>query len=301
MTKNKTTDCPVCRATTVNTYAISCCKCEKWSHIKCISMNVATLNLYDRELKLADGKRWFCKGCTQNVQKRTSIGAPNTAPNSTPKKDFTLADIMMKLESMENKYSEVFSRLDEQKKINSELKAEINELRAKLINSSIPATENEGSNSKSSMVDPVQEMSDREYRKKNLIVFGAVEEKSENDDVKSEVDQNIIREIIETSGMKIDNKDVKISRIGRPAPGKIRPLKIRFNSAENVRQVISKAKEMKKKQNMSTLAFSYDRTPKQVQEYKIIKNELTNRMSEGEEGLKIKYIKGVPRIVKPKN
>ena len=65
-------------------------------------MSVPTLNQYERELKVSDGKRWFCKACNDSVTKRMSVGAPG----ANSKREYTLNDIMLKLESIEDKYTD---------------------------------------------------------------------------------------------------------------------------------------------------------------------------------------------------
>lgn len=54
--------------------------------------------------------------------------------------------------------------------------------------------------------------------------------------------------------------------------------------------------------NPAIKVFS-DQTPHQIAKFKNLKDELALRMSNGESNLKIKYIKGMPKIVEtqPKN
>lgn len=62
-------------------------------------MNRPLLNSYEKYLRIAGGKRWFCKTCTENMAKRITIGTPS----SSNKHEFTITHIMQELESMEQK------------------------------------------------------------------------------------------------------------------------------------------------------------------------------------------------------
>lgn len=93
--EQKDVKCGICNKQTENTYAKSCCKCEKWYHMKCINMNRTLLNFYEKDLKITGGKRWFCKTCIENVAKRVSIGTPR----SSNKGEIILTDIMQEHEA----------------------------------------------------------------------------------------------------------------------------------------------------------------------------------------------------------
>lgn len=252
-------------------------------------MNRALLNSYEKDLKIAGGKRWFCKTCNENLAKNTSIGTPRCSD----KREVTLTDIMQKLESMEQKYEYILAKYEEQQNINQTLKSEIEHLKNQ-INKPESRLEN-------SSVDAFQELSDREYRKRNVIMFSAKELETDNQEEKKEADLRLVKEIIMTASPNLNMEDVKVQRIGKEKADRIRPLKIRLPSAENVKQILFKTVELKKQRNLSSIVFSYDRTPKQIDDYKQTKRELIRRTEVGENGLKIKYVKGVPTIVKAKN
>lgn len=259
-------------------------------------MTVPTLTHFQKELKLSDGKRWFCKTCNENVTKRMSVGTPSATNN---KREYTLSDVMSKLESIENKYADILNKFEEQQAINAELRVEIQNLKSKLT-----ATGTGGQAQESAQEprhDPILEINEREYRRRNLMVFSAGECKSNNSDEKQEADRCLARKIIEVACPRVKMEDVRVFRIGSERPGKTRPLKIRFPEISNVRDVIHNIPMLRSDAALTNLAFSYDKTPAQVKEYKDLKAELTRRMQEGEADLKIKYFGSIPKIVKSKN
>lgn len=56
--------------------------------------------------------------------------------------------------------------------------------------------------------------------------------------------------------------------------------------------------ESEEKQQFAQLILNTDKTKQQMQQYKIIKEELRERTEKGQSYLKIKYFKGEPRIIK---
>lgn len=59
------TNYPHCKKSTTNSYALVCCKCDKWNHAKCIGMSIASLKNYEKELKNNEGRR--CKKLHERI------------------------------------------------------------------------------------------------------------------------------------------------------------------------------------------------------------------------------------------
>lgn len=60
---------------------------------------------------------------------------------------------------------------------------------------------------------------------------------------------------------------------------------------------VKNAKNLKNTETFKNITLSFDKTPKQMEHYKQIRNELQNRLKDGEHVI-IKYIHGVATIVK---
>jgi len=90
---------------------------------------------------------------------------------------------------------------------------------------------------------------------------------------------------------------VKVIRLGRiQAVSKPRPLKVMFNSISDAFDILKNTKSFSA--NHPTISVSSDRTQNQ-RDYIIQKlcERFASRTSNGDNGLKIKFVKGVPKII----
>lgn len=76
-----------------------------------------------------------------------------------------------------------------------------------------------------------------------------------------------------------------------------RPIKISLRDEATVHNFIRKAKTLRDRETFKNVNISLDRTPRQIEYYRTVKNELIQRSSEGETNLQIKYVRGIPKIV----
>lgn len=138
--------------------------------------------------------------------------------------------------------------------------------------------------------DIVNEVSDRQYRKNNLIIFGIPDNSSNAKDV--------IKEIF--SEMRCDlEEDITPVRLGKPDSSRKlpRPIKLRFKSHETVFKLLFKSKLLRSSEKFKNIRMSSDKTPRQQELYRKIKQELNARIANGETNIQIKYVNGIPRIV----
>lgn len=91
----------------------------------------------------------------------------------------------------------------------------------------------------------------------------------------------------------------KLHRLGRfnPSNTRPRPIKLVLGNESEVHEIIRHAKNLKNHGTYNTIRLSYDRTPRELQRFKDLKRELNERVSKGENNLKIKYVNGAPKIV----
>lgn len=87
----------------------------------------------------------------------------------------------------------------------------------------------------------------------------------------------------------------KIMRLGKYDGKKTRPVKVCF-STSGTAKVILKNKLNCKDKNIKIYS---DQTPNQKLDMENLREELRQRKEKGENDLIIKYIKGVPKIIKP--
>lgn len=259
-------------------------------------MSKSSLLTYEKELKSTSGKRWLCQPCEPKgeVVKRPSVGAVHTPS----KNEYTLNDVMDKLCEMDSKYNSLLEKFEEQALINEKLMTKIQQLEIK-----IARLEQQDSHTTpiENTKEAIQEISEREYRKKNLMLFGVDELNSDEPEERKAHDMDITRKILEAACPEVIKDGLKVYRIGKREQGKTRPVKVLMETEEDVKKVIKKAVITKTNKQFAKLAFSTDKTKQQLAQYKLVREELKRRSVAGEENLKIRYVKGEPRIIKLKN
>nr|CAI5837795.1 unnamed protein product [Callosobruchus analis] len=146
----------------------------------------------------------------------------------------------------------------------------------------------------------VEEVNKRNLRKSNVIIFGLDEvNQEEPPENRSARDGVAVSKVFRAIDSEFDVPNIKPIRLGSFRPGSNRPVKIVLRNEDEVRRIISKAKTLRSHKDFKNkkIYLSYDRTPRQVEYYKQLKQELEVRKQAGEMNLKIKYVNGIPKIV----
>lgn len=140
----------------------------------------------------------------------------------------------------------------------------------------------------------ILELQERSERAKNLVVTGITEINDKNYNTRGNHD---IEEFMNLVTLVLGDcpKPSKSMRLGRYIPGKDRPLKICFDDGVTPKLLLKN-----KAKFPENIRIYYDQTPAQKNHLQTVKNELKKRLENGETDLIIKYIKGIPRIVKDK-
>lgn len=119
MPKIKTEICDICRKEVFDDHqALLCDKCNIWKHRECLSMANKT---YVKLSKSTD--EWICGKC--NIK-------DGHGSSSQAKRDYTLADVMAKLEQMEKEYKSLLTKYNQQLKINEHLQDELGQIKQQL-------------------------------------------------------------------------------------------------------------------------------------------------------------------------
>ena len=93
---------------------------------------------------------------------------------------------------------------------------------------------------------------------------------------------------------------VRFLRIGRrdeARSDRIRPYKVVMSSPNIVRGIISETHKLKDIPEWRAIRVSSDKTPRQLENYRHVKEDLAGRVAAGEANLKIIYRDGFPTIV----
>lgn len=144
--------------------------------------------------------------------------------------------------------------------------------------------------------DLLQEFREREERRPNLIVYGVSDDAGRSSADRRSHDNDFCSNLL--THLSIDGM-VSSTRLGKLDDTRTssRPIRVVLDSEKTVFKAINNFRDLKKNNlEYNTVSLSFDRTPRQVAYYKSVRMELERRTQEGDK-LRIKYIKGVPKLV----
>lgn len=143
----------------------------------------------------------------------------------------------------------------------------------------------------------IQEFQDRSDREKNLIVLGIEESSIENHEDRQKHDKEKVFTVLKTI-VEDTPQPLKVIRLGKYKIGSTRLIKACFSSSDIPRKILRN----KNSANTKNIKVFADLTPAQQSHLKELRQQLASRQDQGETGLTIKYVNGVPKIVSlPKN
>lgn len=146
--------------------------------------------------------------------------------------------------------------------------------------------------------DLIGELFEREKRKRNLMVFGMSEIQSDSRDERVGTDRDKIMGMLKSAGLTLRSGfSLKLLRLGKYTTDRCRPIKVVLEHEDDVLWVVKKAKYLRSLDGLKGVYVSFDRTPRQIDQYKLIKKQLDDRLGKGESNIKIRYVKGCPKIV----
>lgn len=275
-----------------NSASIKCSTCAEWVHKKCTGL---TSEEFSKLANISKKKKhtWNCQVCSEHsdsIFDQTVIEGTSDEEDSQIGKIESLFQkyfLPFKVE-MEKKLKLIQDQLEGVLKDNNILRAKVKEIEESSTNKtniSTPCLTN---------TDQVlSEITEREARKKNVIIFGL----PENQD--SQKDKSGCLEILKTLDPQFESIP-KLFRLGKQPSNdaRPRPIKIILDSSDKALNLIKNAKILKSTERFKNITVTSDKTPTQQQQYKDLKVELNRRILNGEANLKIKYRNGEPKIVK---
>lgn len=192
--------------------------------------------------------------------------------------------------------NEIGDSLNELKAVIIALQNELQDLKSTIKQQEAP------SNSQFDYEDIIHEISERNLRKRNIIVYGMSENPDLSKEEQNRQDKEAINGLVQflsPDNGNISNEIRVVARLGKfdAARERPRPVKITLDDERFVHSIIRKTFKLKTNAQYSGISVSYDRTPRQIQHYKKLKAEMNERIAKGEVNLKIKYVQGVQRIV----
>nr|CAH7714538.1 unnamed protein product [Callosobruchus chinensis] len=146
--------------------------------------------------------------------------------------------------------------------------------------------------------DVVSEVSERIKRKSNVILFNVKEPDQSKPAVdRTNSDKSIIMDVLRKIDPEIPVTNIKHVRLGLYSNNKIRPIKLILENDETARKVWMRSAKLKSHETLKNIKILPDKTKRQIEYYKTMKQELANRHTAGDTNCRIKYINDVPRII----
>lgn len=143
----------------------------------------------------------------------------------------------------------------------------------------------------------IQEIDQRQKRKKNVIIFGSSESGNSVTEMQGQ-DKQFVSEILVHSDIPdININDIQISRLGKPNSNKSRPLRLIMPNEKVVTSFIKSHQKIRRNQKFKKLTIASDKTHMEMEYYHSLKKELKRRQDAGEMNLVIKYRRGIPTIM----
>ena len=131
---------------------------------------------------------------------------------------------------------------------------------------------NSSSASSSVAIDVVQELENKEHRKKNVLFFHI----SEPDATNLEADCNYISKLCKDT-FDLDIKILKAFRLGKKVPNKCRPLLVQFEKENAKAKILGKSYLLKSMEPYSNVYVSVDMTKSERMKHKQLVDELKSR------------------------
>lgn len=307
--------CPVCdRAISANSKSLECSKCFCWVHKGCSGLSTPEFNKIVTDFKKTSKHSWFCSECKssenntfstrskQVVANMPAAGKNGSAINEEPgvasqiikslelgSNSGDLSDLILKnkveASDLLSIIIHLFQVLREQNNRIDKILEEIKNLHS---DNNVNAVSNISSGDKA---DPLYaEVSDRIQRSRNIIVRNIPESCSSVAQERIHHDKTELSNVF--SKINPQCSDFKCFRLGKPGATP-RPLKVMLSDVN----MVSFCLKNKRKLLDTNIRISADLTPTQRDEIKKAYEEMESRTKQGEKNLRIKYIRGVPKVV----
>ncbi|KAJ8677231.1 hypothetical protein QAD02_013018 [Eretmocerus hayati] len=131
----------------------------------------------------------------------------------------------------------------------------------------------------------IHEAKERMLRSRNLLFFNVPESNHLSADYDMII--NPPKEI------PVDTRNLVLSRIGNPSSNHLRPIAVTFPNNQDPHLVMRNRKKIP-----GRIIVGFDKTKNQQAQYKEAAASLKARLDSGESGLSVRYIRGIPTIVK---
>lgn len=296
--------CPVCIIKVLDSEdGIGCDgHCKRWFHIRCVRMSKTEYSMYAND----NNKKWHCnrtdclrtndqpinKLIAQMSDLSSKMSTLITAIDSIKTVSSDVADIKKDVKALNDKLESFDPRLIASETRIAALEDRVSDLDARSGNVAAGGPE-----------EIIREMNERSKCLSNIILYGLPESNSKDTNIKKNFDVTKVTTLLSTGCPEVSAEGMKMFRLGAPSRNRNgpRPLKVIFKKEADARKVVESFDLNAVKQLdafYSNVTLSRDRTKRERNHLSSLREELQARTSAGEGNLTIKYVHGVPAIVK---
>lgn len=254
-------------------------------------------------------KKLVCKNCTKlsSTEMRTVVLSSRfmlfycpqclVSIQELPKLKLQMSELRNEVEKLKESVNTKLSYADALKNVEQEtrsIKGELENVKTRFSETENAAKTSQGVESSINIEPAIAEMQERERRACNLLLFGFKESKEENREKRQAEERQAVTTLIGHLSERLPVEHIKLHRLGRFSKDKVRPVRVIFPSKEEALRVLRARKNLPQQD----VYIKYDQTPSQREFLRGLVAELKRRQQCGEENLRIKYIGGIPRIIR---
>lgn len=288
----KTTCVPCCKTVLNTDEGLQCDgPCDRWFHRSCVGLSKAEY------MKIASDKtvKWLC----------SRVDCDN-AP-SLPSLNTILTALSQKIDDLSAKVDRLNELPDNVKLIQEDVKAihdRFEQLEPRIERLEHKVSDIEGRVEAkladcNTFEETLMEITDRNKRQCNVILHGISESPNSNIESKKKHDCQQIKLLLSEVYQEANLDTIRFFRIGDRKKSNPRPIKLVFPNADQAR-IFSKRFSEKYAEDADGISMSRDRTVRERNHLKKLRDELEVRKKGGESDLTIRYINGIPSISKLK-
>lgn len=236
-----------------NKHGVQCDRCDAWFHQPCS-------NLTKKEHQMLHNSnhnnfKWYCSSCSTSDCGKIDPTLSNLLARQATQME-TLTTLVLKLAEQNSEVikqnNKIIDSLSSEKKTEEKIKTNVNEA--------------------------LNDQMEREMKKNNLILYGVEEGKDANEEKNNENDLSQTKQLFKHVNPDITPDNiVKIQRIGFKKADKTRPVKVVMKSEESKLSILKNARRLKESETFSKVGISYDKTKKQQEEYRKLKDEVDEK------------------------
>lgn len=144
-----------------------------------------------------------------------------------------------------------------------------------------------------SIEDVFTEIEERNRRANNLIIYNVPESEKSSADQRKQEDIELCKEIVLNDNSNTSNaRIVNCIRLGKFSDSKLRPVKIVLETADQAQSIL---RTYRRKENFY---LHKDLTVRQQHASYLTRTEYKTRQQQGENDIVLKYVNGLPKIIK---